>query len=277
MVGGQGGSGGRPAVLSAVVGAAYHASAQDWAEGPARMYGPLAEALVRAAVETAGAGSLAGRLVLDLGAGTGVAGRAALAAGARRVVCADLALGMLRRCRPELHPVAADAMRLPFRDRSFDLVLAAFSLSHLPSLAAGLAEIRRTGLALAASAFPPDWTHPAKEAADAALVSFGYQQPAWHAWLKDKAEPAAGDAAQLAARAEAAGFTIARTRTITVPTGLSTPAELAAWRLGMAQVAPFVRALEPSRQADLRRAAELAVAEAGCAPLTVPMLVLTAA
>ena len=91
------------------------------------MYAPLARALVAAAPVP-----LAGRLVLDLGAGTGVAGRAALAAGARRVVAADLSEGMLRRGHARGgHPVAADAVALPFRDGRFDLVLAAFCLNHL--------------------------------------------------------------------------------------------------------------------------------------------------
>jgi ubiquinone/menaquinone biosynthesis C-methylase UbiE len=63
--------------------------------------------------------------VLDLGAGTGVAGRAALAAGARLVVSVDFAAGMLRGCAAGLHPVAADAGALPFRDGCFGLVLAA--------------------------------------------------------------------------------------------------------------------------------------------------------
>ena len=86
---------------------------------------------------------LAGGRVLDLGAGTGVAGRAALAAGARSVVSADSALGMLRRCPARLHPVAADATALPFRDGCFDLVLAAFCLGHLDRPARACA--RRAG------------------------------------------------------------------------------------------------------------------------------------
>ncbi len=182
---------GDSARLRAEVGAAYDSSAQDWAEGPVRMYGPLATALAEAAAQVAPAM----RAVLDIGSGTGVAGRAALAAGAHRVVSADLALGMLRRCGAELHPLAADAARLPFRDGSFDLVLAAFSLSHLPDLAAGLTEIRRIGRSLGASAFSPDWTHPAKDAVDDALVSFGYRPPAWHTWLKIHGESSAGDPA----------------------------------------------------------------------------------
>ena len=132
------------------------------------------------------------------------------------------------------------------RDGAVDLVLAAFSLSHLPSIAAGLAEIRRVGGSVAASSFARQWTHPAKTAADEALRAFGYVPPAWYASLKDEGEPQAADAALLADLAAAAGFRDARSRTITVPTGLSTPAELASWRLGMAHVAPFVRALDPA-------------------------------
>jgi len=154
MVGEQGSDGGGAAELITAelitagltpVRAAYESSADSWADGPQRMYRALADALIALA-----AVPLGGATVLDLGAGTGVAGQAALAAGAREVVAADLAVGMLRWCPAELHPVAADAIALPFRDGSFDLVLAAFSLSHLGSLAAGLAEVRRVGRAIAA-------------------------------------------------------------------------------------------------------------------------------
>jgi hypothetical protein len=60
-------------------------------------------------------------------------------------------------------------------------------------------------------------------------------------------------------------------RVIAVPTGLSTSAELAAWRLGMAHIAPFAGSLDIERQAELRLAAEDAVD--GCEPLVVDVLV----
>ena len=66
-------------------------AAPAWADGPGSLYAQLARVLVGAA-----AVPLAGAVVLDLGAGTGAAGWAALAAGARQVVAADLSLGMLR-------------------------------------------------------------------------------------------------------------------------------------------------------------------------------------
>ena len=248
---------------------AYETAAVMWLGGPERVYAPLAEALL------ASAGlPLADRRVLDLGAGTGMAGRAALAAGARAVVSVDLAPAMLRECSARAHPLAADAQALPFRDGSFDLVVASFSLGHLPSLGAGLREARRVGRGLAASSFAPGWTHPAKSAVDATLRSLGYRPPAWYETFKRDTEPQAGDPAVVARLAAAADFTQVRLRTIPVATGLSSPGELASWRLGMAHVAPFVRSLDPPRRAELQRAAESAVT--GTGPLIVSMLVLSA-
>ena len=68
---------------------------------------------------------------------------------------------------------------------------------------------------------------------------------------------------------------------MSVPTGLVTPAELVAWRLGMAHYAPFLRSLDPAGRAAARRAAERAVAVSisgatGAGPLVAEMVVLTA-
>ena len=269
MVGDAGGPGGAAAGLNEHVRSAYDIAATMWAEGPDRMYACLARALL------ASPGlRVAGCRVLDVGAGTGVAGRAALASGARLVVSADLSVGMLRHCPARANPVAADATALPFRDGCFDLVVAAFSLSHLPDIAAGLTEARRVAPGLAASSFAPGWTHPAKAAVDEALRTFGYRPPAWYVAFKRDTEPRAGDPAALAESAAAAGFTGVRLDTITVPTGLSTPAELVSWRLGMAHTAPFMCSLDATRRAAVQSAAEFAVTGSG--PLDVSMLVLTA-
>jgi hypothetical protein len=262
------------AELAAGLRADYDAAAGGWADGPGPMYAPLARVLVAAAPVP-----LAGRLALDLGAGGGVAGQAALAAGARQVVGVDLSEGMLRHS-PDTprgggwRPVAADAVALPFRDGCFDLVLAAFCLNHLGDLAAGLAEARRVGAAIAASTFAPGWTHPAKDAADVVLHSFGYRPPAWYAALTPGSR--ASDPEVLAGHAAAAGFTRVRVTTTAVPTGLATPAELVSWRLGMAHYAAFVRSLDATRRAAVRRAAVRAVAAVTAGPLVVSMVVLTA-
>jgi ubiquinone/menaquinone biosynthesis C-methylase UbiE len=73
-----------------------------------------------------------GARVLDVGTGTGVAAEAARASGAT-VVGIDPSLGMLRvaaRARPETPFVAAEAIDLPFRDGTFDAVIANFVLAH---------------------------------------------------------------------------------------------------------------------------------------------------
>jgi SAM-dependent methyltransferase len=263
------GDAGGPGRSAPGVRAAYDTAAQLWAEGPEPVYASLAHALV-----TRADAGLAGGRVLDLGAGTGVAGRAALAAGARSVVSADSALGMLRRCGAGLHPVAADATALPFRDGSFDLVLAAFCLGHLDRPVAGLREARRVGASLAASSFAAGWNHPAKAAVDEVLGAFGYRPPPWYTTFKRDTEPWASDPAALGRDTIAAGYADIRLAEIAVNTGLSRPAELAAWRLGMAHVAPFVSSLTSARRAGLRRAAQAAVT--GTGPLVVDMLVITA-
>jgi SAM-dependent methyltransferase len=263
-------------VRNGTVRAGYEAAADDWDAGPGPIYEPLARALVAAAPVP-----LTGRVILDLGAGTGAAGRAALAAGARQVVAADLSIAMLRRHAlkapgaPACYPVAADAAALPFRDASFDLVLAAFCLNHLPHLAPALANLHRVSSALAASTFAPGWTHPAKDAVDETARSFGYHPPPWYTTLAPGTR--AGDPDELTAAAATAGFTRVQTTVITVAVPLITPADLAAWRLGLAHYAPFLRTLDAQRRAEVQRAAEQAVAATGATGLlTVEMTVLTA-
>jgi SAM-dependent methyltransferase len=265
-VGDTGGASRAAAELTGSLRAAYEAATQSWAVGPEPVYAALASALTAHIAPL-----LAGARVLDLGAGTGVVGQAAVAAGAREVAAADLAVAALRRCGPPLRPVAADATALPFRDRSFDVVLAAFSLTHIRRLGGALTESRRVGGALAATAFAPGWGHPAKTAVDAVLARFGYHPPPWYLTFKQDIEPQLGDTPLVHQLALAAGYRRVESRVIAVPTGLSAPAELAAWRLGMAHVAPFAESLDSERQADLRLAAEDAAV--GCEPLVVDVLV----
>ncbi len=90
-------------------------------------------------------GAKAGDTVLDIAAGTGTSSEP-LADDGVRVVPADFSLGMLqvgRRRRPDLAFTAADAMRLPFADASFDAVTMSFGLRNVADPATALREFRR--------------------------------------------------------------------------------------------------------------------------------------
>jgi demethylmenaquinone methyltransferase / 2-methoxy-6-polyprenyl-1,4-benzoquinol methylase len=98
----------------------------------------------RVVAETVAAGP--GDLVLDVAAGTGTSSRTLTGAGAQCVAC-DFSLGMLRagarKPAPRVAFVAGDALDLPFRDQSFDVVTISFGLRNLADPGAGLAEMLR--------------------------------------------------------------------------------------------------------------------------------------
>jgi demethylmenaquinone methyltransferase/2-methoxy-6-polyprenyl-1,4-benzoquinol methylase len=86
-----------------------------------------------------------GERVLDIAAGTGTSSEP-FADGGVHVVPADFSLGMLHvgnRRRPDLGFTAADAMRLPFADASFDAVTMSFGLRNVASVEQALAEFLR--------------------------------------------------------------------------------------------------------------------------------------
>ncbi|WP_199431026.1 demethylmenaquinone methyltransferase [Qaidamihabitans albus] len=84
-----------------------------------------------------------GEKVLDLAAGTGVSTQEYTHAGAW-CVAADFSLGMLRNGRHRGVPmVAADALRLPFADESFDAATITFGVRNFVDTSAALTEIAR--------------------------------------------------------------------------------------------------------------------------------------
>jgi len=93
-------------------------------------------------------GDLGGRLVLDAGCGGGLVARELAAAGAS-VVGVDRSLGSLgvaRRAvgdRGRFGPAQGRLEQLPFMTGSFDAVVAADVLEHLPDLPAAVAELAR--------------------------------------------------------------------------------------------------------------------------------------
>lgn len=96
-------------------------------------------------VVTAAIAPQPGERVLDIAAGTGTSSVPLQAAGAE-VVAADFSLGMLRRGQERqggLSFAAADALRLPFADASFDVVTMSFGLRNVVDTAAAVREFAR--------------------------------------------------------------------------------------------------------------------------------------
>ncbi|PXY35139.1 demethylmenaquinone methyltransferase [Prauserella sp. PE36] len=84
-----------------------------------------------------------GETVLDLAAGTGVSTKEYSRGGAY-CVAADFSLEMLRNGRQRGVPmVAADALRLPFADESFDAATISFGIRNFVDTKAALTEIAR--------------------------------------------------------------------------------------------------------------------------------------
>jgi demethylmenaquinone methyltransferase/2-methoxy-6-polyprenyl-1,4-benzoquinol methylase len=82
-----------------------------------------------------------GARVLDVGAGTG---RLAAAVAERRpharVASADFSVPMLRLAPTRMRRVGADALRLPFRDGTFNAVVSAFLVRNVADVQVGLGE-----------------------------------------------------------------------------------------------------------------------------------------
>ena len=84
--------------------------------------------------------------VLDVACGTGDFSRAFASAHPARVIGSDFSAGMLSLAANRPAPVEwcrANALGLPFADRSFDVVSCAFGVRNFQNLTAGLQEMRR--------------------------------------------------------------------------------------------------------------------------------------
>jgi ubiquinone/menaquinone biosynthesis C-methylase UbiE len=237
------------------VGDAYSATGAAWRDGPERVYRRLAQVLVAASPV-----SLDGGRVADVGAGTGAASRAIAEAGGRPIAL-DLAPGMLAVDRGQRPPaVVADVRGLPLATASCRAVVAAFSFNHVPDPERALAEAARVvqpGGAVLASAYATDDSHPVKGAVEAALTELGWSPPSWISELREHAIPRLATTAGAQGAADAAGLA-AEVQQIDVPFPELDAAALVAWRLGMAQVAPYVAGLAPGGRAAVeQRALEL--------------------
>jgi demethylmenaquinone methyltransferase/2-methoxy-6-polyprenyl-1,4-benzoquinol methylase len=90
-------------------------------------------------------GAAPGDRVLDLAAGTGTSTQAFSKQGAEAIAC-DFSLGMLqagKKRNPGGTFVAGDALRLPFKDETFDAVTISFGLRNVADTQQALEEMRR--------------------------------------------------------------------------------------------------------------------------------------
>jgi SAM-dependent methyltransferase len=235
--------------------AAYSTTAGAWQRGPGRIYDRLADVVVGSSPVP-----VAGARALDLGAGTGAASRAVLAAGACAVVAVDAAVGMLAQDASARPPaVVADALGLPFPAATFDVTVAAFSLTHLGDPSAGLREaarVTRAGGAVIASAYADDDVHPVKIAVEDALRARGWKPEPWYEVMRTTGAPKLATAEACRTAAVDAGLHDAEVVAVRVPFAELGAPELVGWRMGLAQHAPFVAALPT----DADRAAVVAEA-----------------
>lgn len=222
----------------AAIAEAYTTTGASWGAGPALVYDRLATVLVERSPV-----ALPGGSVVDIGAGTGAASRAAIAAGASTVVAVDIAAGMLALNAGHRPPsVVAKATRLPFAAGCFDIAVAAFSFNHLSDPAAGFVEAARVvkpGGAVIASAYASDDQHPAKGAVEQALRTAGWEPSAWHEELNRNRAPLLATPTACAEVVARAGLD-ATVENVQVAFPDLPPDKLVEWRLGMAQHAPFV-------------------------------------
>jgi ubiquinone/menaquinone biosynthesis C-methylase UbiE len=230
----------------------YAGAAHGWATGARRVYQPLAVELVSRTPH-----SLRGRLVLDVGAGTGL-GSAELVKAGSHPIALDRSSDMLAWQRSSRPPaVVGDVTRLPLRDGGVDDVLAAFVLNHLDAPAAGLAELARVtrpGGALLATVYSNASHSAARDRVDAAATAHGFVFPDWYLAMKANVTPLLGSAPAMASTVGAAGWRVRDVAERPVDVGVRSAADLVDYRFGQALYASWLAGLTPADRRAVRRA-----------------------
>jgi ubiquinone/menaquinone biosynthesis C-methylase UbiE len=203
---------------------------------------------------------LAGRLVLDVGSGTGAVAEAAEALGAH-VVATDRSVNMIAAQGGSWPASAADAVYLPFCPGAFDAALAGFVLNHLaPARVLGeMARVVRGGGLVLATTWAGGRRDPVKAAIDRVLTRWGWVPPRWYQAMRTEVLPVTGDPVRLASVAEASGLIEVTATARTEDLRVRDPATVVAYRLAMPQVAQWAAVLDEGARAGLHRDAVAAV------------------
>jgi ubiquinone/menaquinone biosynthesis C-methylase UbiE len=235
----------------------YARSGRRWALGAELVYRPIAADLVAMSPHP-----LAGRTVLDAGAGTGAVSSALTARGAA-VLAVDLSAGMLAWSAATRPPCAvADIQALPLARGSVDDVVAAFVLNHLAEPVAGLTELARVtrpGGAVLAAVFSNGNRTSVRDRIDVLAAGWGWQAPAWYGALMTTAMPLLGSRAGMAAAARAAGLASVQADEREVDVGVTEPDQLVSYRLGHPVFAGWLDAIGEQRAQEFASAAAAAV------------------
>jgi len=240
---------------------AYRGVADAWAHGPATLYDTLASVAIAPVAD-----QLEGATVLDVGAGTGALCRALRTAGAlpAAVDTSEDMLGLIGDAA--VFSLAGDMCALPFFDSRFDAAVSGFAISHIDRPQEALAEMRRVvkpGGLVVAVVFGEAPARAAKDAVDDVARDFGYQPPSWYVRLKMQTEPRSNTPPLLRACAKSAGLRDIDVADVIVDSGLDTPESIAAYRTGLAHIAPFVASLPGATRARFWNRAVAAVRERG--------------
>jgi SAM-dependent methyltransferase len=155
---------------------------------------------------------------------------------------------------------------LPFSGDRFDAAVSGFAISHVDAPGDALTEMHRVvrpGGRVIASVFGEGPSGASKDVVDEVAQDFGYHPPAWYIHLKTGTEPRSNTPALLRACAESAGLEDLDVADVIVDSGLETAESIAAYRTGLAHVAPFVASLPGPRRDEFFARAVAAIRERG--------------
>jgi ubiquinone/menaquinone biosynthesis C-methylase UbiE len=236
----------------------YDDAVEGWATGATLVYAPLARELVARAPH-----ALAGRRVLDVGAGTGVGSEALIAAGAAPIAL-DLSHEMLSWQRAARPPsIVASVTAVPVRASSVDDVFASFVLNHLADPVESMRELARTvrpGGAFLATTYSNESRSAVRDRVDQVALEHGWQVPDWYAVMKASVIPLLGSASAMADSARGAGLAQIRVEERAVDVGVHEAEQLVRYRFGQAHFAAFLAGLDADAEAAVRSDAVAAIA-----------------